>query len=166
MKQRRGFSLLEIVITVAIVALLAAVAYPFFTNSIEKGKLNDVTKRMLAHFTKARNLAASGQTDSSWGGGDRTITALVRIESATGYTVYIDRDDVWDGDEVAVQVVDFTISDPGSDIRITAPAPLTVIRFRSNGTLTGGGQVDITLTDNNRTRNLRVTVGGLTKISS
>ena len=41
MKRLRGFTLLEMLVTVAIAAVLAAIAYPNFLDSIRKGRRSD-----------------------------------------------------------------------------------------------------------------------------
>ena len=40
-KQSKGFTLIELMITVAVVAILAAVALPAYTDSVRKGKRSD-----------------------------------------------------------------------------------------------------------------------------
>jgi type IV pilus assembly protein PilE len=40
-KQARGFTLIEVMITVAIVAILAAIAYPSYLEQIAKGKRSE-----------------------------------------------------------------------------------------------------------------------------
>lgn len=42
----RGFTLLEVLITVAIVGILAAIAVPIYTDSIKRGRLVDATVRL------------------------------------------------------------------------------------------------------------------------
>lgn len=45
--KKNGFSLLELIITVAIVGVLASVAYPSFMNSVQKSRRSDATTALL-----------------------------------------------------------------------------------------------------------------------
>lgn len=46
-KQQQGFTLIEIMITVAIVAILASIAYPSYVDSVRKGKRSDAKVELL-----------------------------------------------------------------------------------------------------------------------
>ena len=52
MRSATGFTLVEVMITVAIVAILAAVAIPSYTDYITRSKIQEATSALLAQRTK------------------------------------------------------------------------------------------------------------------
>ena len=87
-KKEQGFTLIELMITIAILAIIATMAAPSFGNLIQKQNLNRSTQELIGQLNNARSkavlerrdvtvqlnsLAADTPTQLNWASQDKTI---------------------------------------------------------------------------------------------
>lgn len=89
--QLRGFSLIELMITVAIVALLAAIALPSYNNSVRKAKRMDAKIALLDMASRQERFFSTNNTYTSSAAnlGYTTLPASVPGSGTTTYEISV-----------------------------------------------------------------------------
>ena len=98
MKTQRGFTLIELMIVVVVVAILAAVAVPSYTEYVTRGRIPDATSNLATKRVKIEQFYQDNRTyaavssvtdpcssDTTAGKGSFTISCTAR--STTAYTI-------------------------------------------------------------------------------
>ncbi len=93
-KQRLGFTLIELMIVVAVVGILAAIAYPSYRDSVRKGNRAEAITALhaisLAQEKWRANNATYGTLANVWGGVTTTeggyYTLAISGNTGTAYT--------------------------------------------------------------------------------
>jgi prepilin-type N-terminal cleavage/methylation domain-containing protein len=130
---RGGFTLLEIMIVIAIVGIVVMIAANNFRGLIEKYRVEDETKQMFADLMDARGRAMQ-----------RNRVFHVQITN-NGYKTFEDTDPVPDGDTNFTgsdkQVASVTVKET-----ITPTAGLSGFRFNRNGIASATGTIRLAST--------------------
>jgi type IV pilus assembly protein PilE len=76
LRAQRGFTLIELLVTVVVVGILAAIAYPSFTDSVRKSRradaieaMNRVQQAQERYRSNNATYAAAGQLSTAWPAG-------------------------------------------------------------------------------------------------
>ncbi len=163
MKKLRGFTIVELLVTLAVAALLAVLAGPSFFDVIQNNRITSATNHLAAQLNYARseavrlnrpvNVARKSATTNDLSQG---WTIYSDAGSATGNSAY----SAGDGD---VMLRDFE-GYGGRDLEIFTNTPGNQwIAFASNGALSeGGSTVAIAVCDSRGVTNGRLLTIGLT----
>ena len=97
-RTHRGFTLIEVMITVAIIGILSAIALPAYRDYITRGRIPEATSQLASKqvkmeqwFQDSRSYRAATGTDCYVGASDTTssrfFTFTCAASSATAYTI-------------------------------------------------------------------------------
>jgi len=99
MQRQSGFTLIELMVTVAIVAILAGIAMPSYTSYVTRSKITEATSSLLAMRVKMEQFyqdkltyagACTAGTVAPLPSGLKYFTITCPVRSASAYTVQAD----------------------------------------------------------------------------
>lgn len=64
---RQGVSIIELLLTISLVAIIGASATPVYTNFLARNYLENKTNEVISSLQTAKTNSISGKEDSSWG---------------------------------------------------------------------------------------------------
>ncbi len=168
MGHRRGFTLLEMMIVAAIVAIGGALAVAYFDRTSTRTELRGLTRVLLANLRSARGLASTGSlvpglpgggSAFGFGAGGPARYSGIEFVGPTQYRVFADDDNVAGG-EVYLRTVEFTQDHPSNRAQITAPAAGTQLRFNRQGVLLSGAAI-VTMRDTSTGEEIDISLTGV-----
>ena len=69
MQRQSGFTLIEVMVTIAIIAILVGIALPSYTNYVTRGKIQEATTALLSMRVKMEQYFQDNRSYASPGGG-------------------------------------------------------------------------------------------------
>lgn len=160
MKKQSGFTVVEMLVTIALLSTVAIIAIPNFISWLPDYRLRSASQDLLSNFQKAKLTAIK-----------RNVNTAVCF-SSSGYTVFVDPNTNFVNDDAlvvtAVNWSDYkslTLTYPG-DFNFVASSGQPCIGFRPNGipvdnaaAATASGNAVLTNT-NNKTSTVYVSAAG------
>jgi len=144
MRQKKGFTIIEMIVTVSIVAILAAIAIPTYYGLMPRYRLNGAARQVMGDLINARMNAVKLNTTMS-------ITF-----TGSGYTIS-------NASSGGSYNVTFNIQDHYSGVTIN-PVP-SGFAFISRGATEDSGSHTVTLINSAGSREVAVNVAGQIRIN-
>ncbi|KAA8731694.1 prepilin-type N-terminal cleavage/methylation domain-containing protein [Acinetobacter qingfengensis] len=132
MQKNTGFTLVELMVTIAVLAIIMMMAVPSFSTLMAKQNLNATTQELIATLTEARGQAILKRT---------AVTVTLNSTSENSSNHYY-----WS---------------PKSNNTLTAPSGLSSITFNENGTVTADTDFVICNSRSNTTKTFSLSVMGV-----
>ncbi|MCK6544822.1 prepilin-type N-terminal cleavage/methylation domain-containing protein [Myxococcota bacterium] len=164
MSRERGFSLLELVIVLAILAIVLALAIPTFSRTKPDERLREATTELAANLRYARSIAVSGRAEGAAAVGTLDAVDVAFDDAANTYT--ITAVNLTTG--VSAQLKTVAMSNyQGAELDLVPtilPTPATPVRFGKNGAADRIATVTLTELGSNRSKEVEITRAGLARI--
>ncbi|MFH0818797.1 MAG: prepilin-type N-terminal cleavage/methylation domain-containing protein [Patescibacteria group bacterium] len=91
LSSRSGFTLVEIIVVMAIISFMASITIPFMSSYLSQQQLSTLTDEVVGNLRRAQNKAITSTNNVSWGvAWHSTYYAIIEDPSgvATEYEVY------------------------------------------------------------------------------
>ncbi len=166
MGDRQGFTLIELMVVVAIVGILLAIALPSYTRWQERETLREAVMRVKASLGEARS--RSVQKGLYWGQSNYDGANCSRLRFGVAFNTstmtqqyYCETsgDQTMDSGEIRdIRTLDFSAKTTGLDVGISVATSLKNDRvfFRKDGTTAGSNQGTVTLSVGGQSQGITV----------
>jgi type IV fimbrial biogenesis protein FimT len=152
MKKERGFTLLELMVTVTIVAILAALAAPSFTRLIADNNLSTQVNSLLADLRFARSEAIKRGINITLCPSSTSLNTTATCSGSdwrTGWIAFIDADANNSRANTETILRRQEAFAAGASIVSNNPTPISSLRFNAEGRIPGGmGALNFTAVNN------------------
>lgn len=140
MKQTKGFTMIELIVTLAVLAILIGIAIPSYNSLMPRYRLSGAARQVATDLMKARMLAVKLSTN---------VTVAFNSSTAS-YTI--------SGGSYSET---FNIKSKYSGVELSST--VTPVVFHPRGTLTNANPVTVTLTNSSGSKQVEVNIAGRVK---
>ncbi len=164
MKNQAGFTLVELMITVAIVMIVMSIAVPSFTTTIQNNRITTQTNKLISALHLARMEAIHRGTSVSICASSNQSSCSGSNDWSVGWIVY--EDSLTSGTTTTVNDVIRVWGSLDGNPSVTASNNAKFIRYQANGTLGAGRTITHEISDCADTQKRIISISAAGRASS